>query len=341
MGALEILDASDLVSTRASRFAYERSSAHSDFGDAVDALPDAVPSQLSDALLRKRVLVPFRQICRPPIRTVRSRSRRAARSSVSSILRSSQPGLRTQLATDSTVDSEVASMIDTIHAGAGDGLVDEVAISLGGRPGLPLTRRALTGRRRIDFLVWAFGIRRAPELGQTLVDATMGYGDAIADSDPHAAVSLYEHLYLPRVPGLDVPDEVQEEARERVRQTLFPVVAENFRRRYERKFGEEDIPTGRYNPDAVEWTFEAYDDEEERIDAVATWVYHVFERPRPTPVPDFLAQTEECPDLTQTCVVGLEVIARWLHNMQAMENERAAELGVTLLYPHEQEELPE
>ncbi len=196
---------------------------------------------------------------------------------------------------------------------------------------LELADAAESPRDRLELRTRAFALGQEPTLGAALVDEYMAA--AAAADDPQEAATLYEHVYLPaRVPGLDAPEAVREEASRLAQDVLFPVFAENFRNRYDRKWAEEDTAAEILDAESATFTFPAVDDDESR-DAVIAWLYLRMERPRPTPNPDYLAIGDVCQDPAAPCVFDFEQFARWAYFSNRYDAALEAELGHSLTWP--------
>jgi hypothetical protein len=195
---------------------------------------------------------------------------------------------------------------------------------------LELADAADSPRERLELRTRAFRLGQEPTLGAALVGE---YMDAAASvEDPQEAATLYEHVYLARIPGLDAPEEAREEAERLAQDVLFPVFAENFRNRYDRKWSEEDIDADIFDAETSTFTFPAVTDDESR-DTVIAWLYLRMERPRPTPNPDYLAIGGACQDPTAPCVFDYEQFARWAYFSNRYDAALEAEIGHSLTWP--------
>lgn len=185
---------------------------------------------------------------------------------------------------------------------------------------------------RVRYLSRAWQVSREDALATRLVETALREGDALRDSNPQLAVSIYEHLYIARVPGLPVPEEAKRHAEQQTTVALLPVFCENFRSRYTHKFAEDDLASGLLSADQQTVTF-AGADAEARLEAARAFLYRAYERPRPTPSPDFLALWGQCPPAPEPCPVPLDEIARWAYEIDRFEEEHAAAVGQPMVWP--------
>ena len=190
-----------------------------------------------------------------------------------------------------------------------------------------------TDENRVAWLRAGYALSRSDELRAEIVSIYLDLGDAaLAADDPHLATTLYEHVSLHRVPGLDAAPEDVERANAGIRRALFPVYVESFRARYLRKHMEDDVELG-ITEQGESFEFAPVPSLDERVAAMRDWVYRVTERPRPTPAADFTALIEPCADPSQTCSITLEQLVEWSYEMDEIELAYAEQIGEELVYP--------
>lgn len=177
---------------------------------------------------------------------------------------------------------------------------------------------------RAYWLAAAFSVAQNADLNDAVVEALRAAADA--EQDPQARATLYEFLYLPRVEGLTVPEEVAAAARENARESLFPVYLENARQRYERKHAEDDVAAGIWDAETGTFTHSVGDDAS--YEAFLVWLFRVMERSRPFPTPDPLAWAEICTDRSEPCTFPFETYARWAYHQRAIEQAYLTEHGM-------------
>ncbi len=163
----------------------------------------------------------------------------------------------------------------------------------------------------------AFSVAQNSELAAQVQQAYFDAGTALAESDPQTAVTLFEHLYLPRVEGLEVDPELSAQAQVAANTALFPIFLSNSRSRYTSKFQDDDVAAGYFDAESSTFTFDVSSDA--AYETFIVWYFHRLERPRPTPTPDPLAWAEICADRTQPCSFPYERLARWAYEQRAME----------------------
>lgn len=177
---------------------------------------------------------------------------------------------------------------------------------------------------RAYWLVAAFSVAQNGDLNDAVVEALQAAADS--EQDPQVRATLYEYLYLPRVEGLTVPEEVSAAARVTARQSLFPVYLENARDRYERKHAERDTAAGVWNGDTGTFTHAVGDDAS--YEAFLVWLFRVMERSRPFPTPDPLAWAEICTDRSEPCTFPFETYAQWAYHQREIEQAYLTEHGM-------------
>lgn len=183
----------------------------------------------------------------------------------------------------------------------------------------------------LELTTLAFRVGQDPEVGGRLAQAYFDAAEARFDSDPQTAATLYEHLYVARIEGLEVDPELAARAETRSRDALFPVYQGNLRARYDRKFADEDAEAGIFDPAAGTFDFGVLDDA--AYEEFLVWLYRRMERPRPFPTPDSLAWAGVCEDRSRPCAFVFRDFARIAYYTGRIEEEfLAANPGVDFSY---------
>ena len=190
---------------------------------------------------------------------------------------------------------------------------------------------APVGPTRLGWYAVAFRVASDEQWVAPIVDTVRAAAPGLAERDQNAAIEMYEHLYMARIPGFTAPEEDRAWAERQTRDLLMPTFHRNFVLRYNRKFAERDEELGLWDPEAEVWTISA-DDERDLETAVRDFIYLTYERPYPIPSPQFLDIADICHDRTEPCTFGVEVMVSWLWNLAEYEQARADELGVELTW---------
>lgn len=183
----------------------------------------------------------------------------------------------------------------------------------------------------VQMLRFAYLVGQDPELGEELRTAIPQAAEAYFDESPQVTASLYESIYSDRIPGMEWTEEERSHAETRMQDALLVTMRSNFRSRYRQKHYEDDMALG-YTEDGETFTFPPAESAEARREEIATWVYRVYERPKPTPYPDFLAIGGICEDHTQPCTFEVDTAIDWIFRLDEHEQARAAEVGTELVY---------
>ena len=217
---------------------------------------------------------------------------------------------------------------------AGDGPEVTAAAELLERIAAEQAEAAPVGPTRLGWYAVAYQVASSDAWIEPIVSTVREGALALAERDPDAAIEMYEHLTMARIPGFTAPEEDRAWAERQTRDLLLPTFRRNFERRYERKFEERDTELGIWDPDTQMWTITA-DDERDLDTALRDFIYLTYERPYPEPSPQFLEIADICHDRSQPCTFGMDVMVDWLWNLIEYETARGEELGVELTWHRE------
>lgn len=238
--------------------------------------------------------------------------------------------LRFRLRPGAPTDDEAEAMLESLEAADAGPELDVAAAQV--EQAFVAFAASAEGRdasEQMRMLRFAFAVGQDPEIGTQLIEATMAAADALRETDGQGAVNIYERLMVPNTPGLEVPEEVVEQASARAREILFPIYVENLRMRYDRKRAEDDIEAGRFDPETSTFNVGRLDTEE-RYNAFLQWLFYAQERSRPTPTPDILGAVGICEDRSVPCTFSFEDYARIAFSMRQIEIDYvSANPGVT------------
>lgn len=189
--------------------------------------------------------------------------------------------------------------------------------------------RATEDLEALRLLDHAYDVGQDPELGVRLVQAYFDAAEARFESDPQSAATLYEYVYLARIPGVTADPELARRASRRAQDALLPIYVASLRARYTEKFAAADAEAGRWDDPSGTFDVGPLDDPDD-YEAFLVWLYQVYERPRPRPTPDPLAWAGICEDRAQPCRFVFEDFARMAYYMGRIEEDfLAANPGVT------------
>lgn len=170
----------------------------------------------------------------------------------------------------------------------------------------------------VQLLALAWRVGQDEALATRLRDTALARGEVVAQTDPHTAVSILEHLYMSRVPGLTVPDDMRARAEEIAREALFPTYAHNIRTRYDRRTMPANRAAGLHPAEGDDLLIRGTD-AAAREAAVVAWIYPAAERPAPDVPPNFLALAGLCTDDTSPCVLSSDVWTRLMYDIEVYE----------------------
>lgn len=238
--------------------------------------------------------------------------------------------MRTVRAGDPWTERDARTLVEALREGAEGPARDRAAAELEAL----LLQLSETTEDPVAAVNWrrrAFDVAQSPQIGADLAQRTYDVAEQVMATRPQDAATLLERLYLRQVQGLTVSSEMVERARGAAEIALFPVFLDHYRARFARKWRDGDIEAGVYDPESDTFTHPPVADAQGRRN-MQSWIYSRIERPVPDPLPSFVEQQGHCDASQDACTFTLEELATMAYRASDLEQQYAAEQGLTLQY---------